>query len=67
MDYGARTIMMKGNIEAEIAVFVDNMLRLMFEPHSKTTAVQSENTVLTRIENAALRIEKAAEKLAGET
>jgi AcrR family transcriptional regulator len=63
MDYGARTIVIKGRRKADIDVFVDNLMRLIFIPIDAPPNPDPESDMLSRLERAAVRIEQAAAKL----
>ena len=63
IDYGARTIMMKGTKDEDINIFVHNLMQLIFISKNNDDRRSQDKAVLSRLEQAVKRVERAAEKL----
>lgn len=62
MDYGAKTIMMRGSQTGDIDSFVSGLVELLL-PQSPTSAVEKDNPALSRLEQVTERLEAAAKRL----
>ena len=63
IDYGARTIMMKGTQDEDIDIFVDSLMQLIFTATNNDNRWDQDKAVLSRLEQVVRRVERAAEKL----